>query len=347
MDTSAALNQTTLDINTLKIRAKNHGFIAMLTPQLSPPTPRDNERCMAFIIGIDGKMPNKVRCEEGVEKWAELICINELNCDIDDVIWDVVDREIISSTTERFSIGSKEDGWLHETGHIIVLDKNKWLKSMQLQEASDAETVENAIRAAHKQLAEEVYDYDAWFNSEIYEATLEAIEDDELLNENGLLTMESGIYHLEDGVEALNDMLDQAIDFVDSQDENSIEVTLVSEELSALGDSAGAAITQSINKAFGFTPIIGGIEILEETSTLNFNLWLESVPIFLKLAASASEKGVDLIEQVITMHGMQNQNNAQTDSVELRKALTTASSYSDWDSGLLTAFCSVLISSIE
>lgn len=347
MNTSAALNQTTLDIDTLKIRAKNHGLIAMLAPQLSPPTPRENEHCMAFIIGIDGKMPNKVRCEEGVEKWAELICINELNCDIDDVIWDVVDREIISSTTERFSIGSKEEGWLHETGHIIVLDKNKWLKSMQLQQPIDAETAKNAIRAAHKQLAEEVCDYNAWFNSEIYEATLEAIENDELLNENCLFTMESGIYHLEDGVEALNDMLDQAIDFVDSQDENSIEVTLVSEELSALGDSAGAVITQSINKAFGFTPIIGAIEISEETSTLNFNLWLDSIPIFLKLAASASEKGVDLIEQVIAMYGMQNQDNAQTDSAELRKALTTLSSYSDWDSGLLTAFCSVLIGSIE
>lgn len=347
MNTSTALNQTTLDIETLKVRATNHGLIAKIEPQLNAPSPRGNEHCLAFIVGIDGKMPNKVRCEEGVEKWAELICINELNCDIDDVIWDVVDREIISSTTERFSIGSKEDGWLHETGHIIVLNKKKWLKSMQLQEPIDAETAKNAIRAAHKQLAEEVYDYNAWFNSEIYEATLEAIENDDLLYENRLFTMEAGIYHLEDGVEVLNDMLDQAIDFVDSQDENSIEVTLVSEELSALGDSAGAVITQSIHKTFGFTPIIGGIEISEDTSTLNFNLWLESIPVFLKLAASASEKEVDLIDQVIAMHGMQNQDNAQTDSAELRKALTTPSSYSDWDSGLLAAFCSVLIGSIE
>ena len=58
-------------------------------------------------------------------------------------MWSIV--KLVSSTTERFSIGSKEEGWLHETGHIIVLDKNKWLKSMQLQQPIDAETAKNAI----------------------------------------------------------------------------------------------------------------------------------------------------------------------------------------------------------
>ncbi len=272
--------------NETQLRLNSHGLVLNMEVETSVAEFGRNSNDISHIVGIDSPMPNKVRCAEGVHKWVELLCLNEYNCKEQDIVWDVVDCEP-TNTGEIYSIGSKDDGWLFSTGHIVFIKKSAWLKHVK-----ENEFKEHMVADMHNAMRNEVVRYSAFINNEIYNIEL-TTDSCRIAGQNEFLWNETIIYNqdrLIDGI--VNDMIDQSLGLLADQ-LSTIAVTLTP-IASLFDDNSAAMVIDEIRGNFGFAPFIGEAVIGNDGKDITFDMWVDSIPNVLSLISILSNKGSNL-----------------------------------------------------
>ena len=292
------MNINISEVLTQKI--KNHGLQPRIRTDFEAPSPRESESKLGHILGIDSEMPNKVRCEEGVDTWVELLCLNEFNCAVDDIIWDLIDcttvdhSHIYRGVANKWTIGSKEEGWEDVKGYIIYIKKADYLSSV-----NQTELTENMISDIHAHFAQEVSDYTSWHNNEIYDVELKAKGDTELLNDHRMFVFEGNVYNHDDAIEKiLSQMTDSVVADINSQKNALVSLNIVSETSERLNENSPAELLDSIARAFNFRMVLGEISMADDASAMTVQAWLCSIPPLLDI--KPNNQKINLLREVFT-----------------------------------------------
>lgn len=208
-------------------------------------------------------------------------CINTLNCTIDDIIWRPIEIDYKADNglmvEEDYDVNG---GWHDDVIGFIYIKKDEALKIYNETEVNA--DIEALIEAEFQiQLGK----YGKWAVRETYKVQV---------SREGLPSKFStaNVYDLNGELdEAANELIDQIVSYVDSEADTVNLVLNYYDDYLFTGENLPVYFNKLINKHFGFTPLIGKINlngtIGNEHCSASINISMKHVPPFLTLAAAS------------------------------------------------------------
>lgn len=325
-------------------RINEHGLKLELRENQDPMQSRkDTSTCW---VGVDVQCEYDESTYDGnLEAYINDYCRSNLDCGIEDIIWVITDHYSVGQSMV-FVVGDNDKGWVEHgiAGKFIYIKKETAI----LGHSHESFTMDDIISNTKNGLKEQVDEYNAWCNDEVFIGVLKVDQSAALSDTvQHVAVTETAIVNLDKGGEYMvSEMISDAVDSINAVASRTVTFTAKVSKKIDLKDSPTIKLIDQIKAKLDFKPALGMIKIDESSRTIKVTMLLATIPSFLMLCSYGRALTKQNIFRLMTSHVRRSGDQYDFESIDdlsLIDTLTDSETYSSWSNHLLIALLTMIL----